>query len=90
MLSIAKLELLQQWPNQFRVTPLMIETLVDSVQFKGTCYRAANYIHTGEISGRGRKDRFNKRHGAAIKSFSSPYRKRCNQILASCLAKKFR
>jgi hypothetical protein len=53
ILSIAKHELLQQWPKQFGVTPLMIQTLVDSSQFKGTCYRAANYIRVGETSGRG-------------------------------------
>jgi hypothetical protein len=68
ILSIAKHELLQQWPKQFGVTPLMIETLVDSSQFKGTCYRAANYIHVGETSGRGRQDQFNQRHRVSVKS----------------------
>lgn len=68
VLSIAKHELLQQWPKQFGVTPLMIETLVDSSQFQGTCYRAANYIHVGETTGRGRQDQFNQRHGESVKS----------------------
>jgi hypothetical protein len=84
ILSIAKRELLQQWPKQFGVTPLMIETLVDSIQFKGTCYRAANYIHVGETSGRGRQDQFNQRHGAAIKSiFLIPLLKGATKYLSA-------
>ncbi len=68
ILSIARNELLQEWPKQFGVMPLMVENLVDSSCFSGTCYRAANYIHVGETSGRGRQDRFNQHHGTAVKS----------------------
>ena len=64
------------------VTPLMIGTLVDSSRFQGTCYRAANYIHVGEASGRGRQDQLNL--------FFNPSFKRCYQILASRLAKTSR
>jgi hypothetical protein len=33
-----------------------VET-VDRDRFRGTCYRAANWIHVGETQGRGRLDR---------------------------------
>jgi hypothetical protein len=44
-----------------------METLVDQKRFKGTCYKAANWIHVGATTGRGRMDRYNQRQGFAIK-----------------------
>jgi len=35
----------------------LIETFVDRSRFKGTCYRAANWICVGQTQGRGRQDR---------------------------------
>jgi hypothetical protein len=40
--------------------PLLLETLVDSDRFLGTCYKAANWILLGQTKGRGRMDRHNK------------------------------
>ena len=68
VLSIAKTQLLLDWPKLYGVTPLLIETMVDPHYFQGTCYRAANYIHVGQTAGRGRQDQLNQRHGMAIKS----------------------
>ena len=36
-------------------------------RFRGTCYRAANWLHVGQTSGRGRMDQEHQRHGQAIK-----------------------
>jgi hypothetical protein len=55
------------WRSQFGVTPLLVETLVDASRYRGTCYRAANWIYVGETTGRGRMDREHKRHGAEVK-----------------------
>jgi hypothetical protein len=30
---------------------------VDAARFRGTCYQAANWIHIGQTTGRGRMDR---------------------------------
>src|SRR5438552_15590720 len=38
--------------------PLLLETLVDATRFKGTCYRAANWVCLAETLGRGRMDRY--------------------------------
>jgi len=35
----------------------LLETFVDLAHFKGTCYKAANWICLGETKGRGRMDR---------------------------------
>lgn len=64
-LSIKRIAL--DWEERFGVQPVLVETLVDSSRFKGTCYRAANWLEVGETSGRGRMDRKHARHGAAPK-----------------------
>jgi Domain of unknown function (DUF4338) len=55
------------WQAQYGVTPLLVETFVDPAQYRGTCYRAANWVELGETSGRGRDDRQHHRHGARPK-----------------------
>ncbi len=46
------------WRQCYGYMPLLLETLVDATRFKGTCYRAANWMCLGETLGRGRMDRY--------------------------------
>jgi hypothetical protein len=55
------------WAARYGVRPLLLETLVDPARFRGTCYRAANWLALGQTVGRGRMDRANVRTGAAPK-----------------------
>jgi len=55
------------WQAQYGVTPLLVETFVDAAQYRGACYRAANWVEIGQTSGRGRDDRQHRRHGARPK-----------------------
>ena len=55
------------WEAQYRVRPLLLESLVDAERFTGTCYRAANWIPVGLTQGRGRMDRHTARIGHAPK-----------------------
>lgn len=66
-LSLAARHIVGDWHERFGVRPWLLETLVDAASFTGTCYRAANWIHVGETSGRGRMDREHQRHGMAVK-----------------------
>lgn len=68
MLSCTLRQLRSDWPWQYGIDPLLVETLVDRKRFHGGCYRAANWIELGPTSGRGRMDRAGKRHGAAVKT----------------------
>ncbi len=68
MLSRVLRRLPDDWQRQYGVRPVLVETLVDRQRFYGGCYRAANWIELGQTSGRGRMDRENKRHGAAVKT----------------------
>jgi hypothetical protein len=66
-LSLAIKTVPDDWLCQFGCRPVLMETLVDKSRFAGTCYRAANFVHLGETTGRGRMDRDNKRLSTAVK-----------------------
>jgi hypothetical protein len=66
-LSLAVKSVLDDWQDAYGYRPVLMETLVDRKRFKGTCYKAANWIHVGKTTGRGRMDRDHSRDGAAIK-----------------------
>ena len=68
ILSCTLRQLKSDWPHQYGIEPLLVETLVDRQRFHGGCYRAANWIELGQTTGRGRMDKTNKRHGAAVKT----------------------
>lgn len=55
------------WECRYGYRPLLLETLVEAQRFRGTCYRAANWIHAGQTSGRGRMDRERNALGRAVK-----------------------
>ena len=46
----------KDWMDRYAHPIHMMETFVDSSRFKGTCYKAANWIYTGETKGRSRQD----------------------------------
>lgn len=68
VLALAIRTVPDDWQCCYGYRPVLMETLVDQKRFKGTCYKAANWIHMGATTGRGRMDRENKRHGMAVKA----------------------
>ena len=60
-------QLPDDWQQRYGYRPLLLETLVDVSRFRGTCYRAANWIALGTTAGRGRMDRHHQAHGRAPK-----------------------
>jgi len=83
VLALAVKTLPDDWQRSYGYRPVLIETLVDQKRFKGTCYKAANWIHMGKTTGRGRMDRENKQHGAAVKEiYVYPLTSRFRQELA--------
>jgi len=67
ILGLSARQMPSDWEMRHGRRPLLLETLVDGARFRGTCYRAANWIHIGQTSGRGRMDRTHTAHGQAIK-----------------------
>lgn len=67
ILSRCARQLPVDWEQRYGYRPLLLETLVDAARFRGTCYRAANWIALGRTQGRGRMDRDHGAHGRAPK-----------------------
>ena len=55
-LSLAARQIQEDWLREYCYAPVLLETFVDQEHFKGTCYKAANWIHLGQTKGRGRAD----------------------------------
>lgn len=66
VLSLCARQLPADWERLYGYRPLLLETLVDA-HFRGTSYRAANWIYLGETRGRGRMDQHHKAHGRSMK-----------------------
>jgi hypothetical protein len=66
-LAVLTRRIVADWEACYSIRPVLMETLVDAARFRGTCYRAANWVALGLTTGRGRMDREHLRHGAAPK-----------------------
>jgi Druantia protein DruA len=49
----------QDWMDKYAHPVHLVETFVERDRFKGTCYKAANWISVGQTKGRSRQDRYN-------------------------------
>lgn len=60
-LSLVVKRIRHDWQARYGYTPVLLETFVDPEKYRGTCYRAANWIFLGRTKGRGRTEMHNKR-----------------------------
>jgi hypothetical protein len=74
VLSLALSRLSSDWEQRYQTQPLLVETFV-SPDFKGTCYKAANFTSVGESAGR--------RDGQAKQVWLYPLERRWRQFLCS-------
>ncbi|OGF62892.1 MAG: hypothetical protein A2Y62_04265 [Candidatus Fischerbacteria bacterium RBG_13_37_8] len=51
------------WQHRYGYKPLLFETFVDRDRFRGTVYRAANWVYLGATKGKGRKGLHYYYHG---------------------------
>ena len=58
VLSMSMAALPVDFEQRYGYSPFLVESFVDTDQFQGTCYKAANWIEVGKTKGRGRQDRF--------------------------------
>ena len=52
VLGLCASRIAKDWQSRYGVEPVLLETFVDPTRFKGTSYRAANWISVGQTSGR--------------------------------------
>ena len=48
------------WQDYYKRDIVLLETFVEQGRFKGTCYKAANWLYVGQTTGRGRNDRYSR------------------------------
>jgi hypothetical protein len=56
ILARAARQLAHDWRARYGHAPVLLETFVERDRFRGTSYRAANWIHVGATQGRGKLD----------------------------------
>lgn len=82
VLGMATRRLALDWKQRYGYEPLLVETFVEKGRFRGTSYRAANWVEVGQTQGRGRQDRA-RRGGESVKRvFVYPLQKRARQQLS--------
>jgi hypothetical protein len=59
VLSIAARQIQKDWLEEYCYAPVLLETFVEP-PYKGTSYKASNWIYLGDTQGRGRNDRYNE------------------------------
>ena len=80
-LSLAAKQIQNDWLREYCYAPVLLETFVDLENFRGTCYKAANWIYLGATKGRGRMDR-NKEYALSRKAiFMYPLQKDFKECL---------
>lgn len=57
ILSLISRRICDDWKEKYNHPVHLLETFVDRTRFLGTCYKAANWILTGQTKGRSRNDR---------------------------------
>ncbi len=60
-LSLAAKRVQSDWQKRYGYSPVLLETFVDPEKYRGTCYKAANWLYLGRTAGRGRTEMHNKR-----------------------------
>jgi len=71
----------RDWQNQYRHPIYYLETFVDKTLFKGTCYKAANWIYLGDTTGRGKNDQTGKPNRSIKAVWGYPLNKRFREYL---------
>ena len=85
VLSLATRQLAGDWQQRYGYKPVLVETFVDSSRYRGTCYRAANWIELGLTEGRGRQDRTRQEQVARKHVFVYPLQRNWRKVLTAPL-----
>ena len=60
-----------------------LETFIDPERFRGTCYRAANWVLMGRTTGRGKDDQTNRPNRSIKEVWGYPLRRRFRELLSA-------
>ncbi len=60
ILGLLTRRLRHDWQAKYGHAVVLLETFIEEERFRGTCYKAANWILVGRTKGRSRQDRYNQ------------------------------
>jgi hypothetical protein len=73
-----------EWMERYGEDVVLAETFVERQRYRGTCYRAANWIEVGETKGRGRQDRNNRQDVTVKKVLLYALDPQARELLSQC------
>src|SRR6266852_5916001 len=71
----------EDWERLYQHPIYFVETFVDPTRFRGTCYRAANWILLGQTTGRGKDDHTNRPNRSIKEVLGYPLTQRFRELL---------
>lgn len=69
------------WQRVYNHPVYFLETFVDTEKFKGTCYRATNWIYLGKTTGRGKNDQTHRPNRSIKAVWGYPLSKNFRELL---------
>jgi hypothetical protein len=81
LLSRMTARLSADWERIYGHPLYLAETFVDTERFRGTCYRAANWVPVGQTTGRGKDDRTHRVNRSIKDVLALPLHRRFRQLL---------
>lgn len=81
ILSKVSYQLRNDWKIRYRQSLALMETFIESNRFKGSCYRAANWLCVGQTKGRTRNDKHHTIHTSIKDVYLFPLIRRYKQVL---------
>lgn len=73
----------KDWQRFYGVKPLLLETFVEKERFKGTCYRAANWVLVGSTKGFARRGYSHYNHQTIKDIYTYPIHRDARALLKS-------
>ena len=70
------------WQRLYAHPVYLLETFVDPQRFRGTCYRAANWVVVGRTTGRGKNDLTHKPNRSIKEVLALPVHRRFRELLS--------
>jgi hypothetical protein len=80
-LSLAIKRIRYDWQDRYGYSPVLLETFVDIEKYRGTCYKAANWVLLGETAGRGRMDRHHQHPSSPKLIYMYPLQRNFRAVL---------
>jgi hypothetical protein len=83
LLSRMAQRLSADWQRMYGHPIYFLETFVDPERFRGTCYRAANWVLLGRTTGRGKNDHTYRPNRSLKEVLGYPLHRRFRQLLGT-------